>query len=312
MSSAVFILGPGRSYTTVTAGMLGQHPELFGVPELNLAIADSVEQWLVGAGRPGAVYRHGVLRTLAQFMEGEQSVGSVSRAGAWLIENRHLSTGDLMRMIAEHVAPRRIVEKSPLHVVRDDYLARLDRFFPDARYIHIVRHPMTSCTSMMKADWYQNLLRSGVAESWDRRTAPAVFDPQVHWYDTHDRILRFLSQFPPERQRRVRGEDVLSDTRSIAELCRWLGIDDGPSAIEAMRHPEQSPFACEGPPNARWGNDPSYQKSPALRPYSPTPASLSESLPWRQDGQGLAPVVVEMAREFGYADSPSVSQAAHA
>ena len=142
----------------------------------------------------------------------------------------------------------------------------------------------------------------GFADSWDRRSFPPIFDPQVHWYDSHERIMRFLETIPPERRQRVRGEDVLNDPKTMVSICRWLGIDHGPAALEAMRHPENSPFAREGPENAQWGNDPSYQSSPALRSSAPPPTSLSGPLPWRPDGQGFSTEVLSLAREFGYAD----------
>lgn len=301
MNRAVLILAPGRSFTSVGAGIIGAHPQLFGLPELNLALADTVGEWMELAIQPHYdVFAHGVLRTVAYFAEGEQTADSVARAHDWLERNRHLTTAELMRMLAEHVAPRMIVEKSPLHTSREEYLERLEDFFPEAYWIHLVRHPMATCLSMLNTDWYLFLLRSGLIDTLDRRTDPPVFDPQVHYYDMHDRILKFLTRIPAERQRRVRGEDLLRDTAEMAAIARWLEIDDSAEALEATRHPEHSPFASVGPPNASLGNDPGFQMSPALRPSKSAPPELGGPLPWREDGQEFAPAVMEMARQFGY------------
>jgi hypothetical protein len=66
-----------------------------------------------------------------------------------------------------------------------------------------------------------------------------------------------------------------------------------------MKHPEESPFACFGPPNARFGNDPSFLKEPALRSYTPKPQELESPLSWNPD-LGFSDIVVELAEYLGY------------
>lgn len=295
------VLGPGRSFTTVTAGMLGQHPELFGVPELNLNFADTVGDWLAATeGTAGAV-RHGILRVYSQLATGAQTDAGVAEAMAWLQANAAMPTADLFALVRREIAPRALVEKSPYTATRDDLLGRLSRQLPDAKYIHITRHPWTACHSMMDTVWYRALLRTGHAESYDRRGAWPIFDPQVHWYDCHERIAAFLQTVPAERKILLRGEDLLEDPApNLQRICAWAGLDATPAAIDAMLHPEHSPFACRGPDSAPWGADPSFQDSPQLRPYQPKPGYFRKPLPWRPDGAPLDRSVVEMARSFGY------------
>ena len=40
MTQPLFILAPPRSFTTVTSAMIGQHPEMYGLPETNLFVAE--------------------------------------------------------------------------------------------------------------------------------------------------------------------------------------------------------------------------------------------------------------------------------
>ena len=37
MRDPLFVIAPPRSYTSVIGGMLGQHPETYGLPEVNLS-----------------------------------------------------------------------------------------------------------------------------------------------------------------------------------------------------------------------------------------------------------------------------------
>ena len=41
MAAPLFIVAPGRTYTSLIATMLGQHPQTFGLPELNLNAFDT-------------------------------------------------------------------------------------------------------------------------------------------------------------------------------------------------------------------------------------------------------------------------------
>ena len=87
----------------------------------------------------------------------------------------------------------------------------------------------------------------------------------------------------------------------LTAICRWLGIRDDEEAVAEMMHPERSPFACFGPINALFGNDPNFLRGPTFRPHKVKIPPLDKPVPWRDDGKGLYPRVVELARELGYA-----------
>ena len=68
---------------------------------------------------------------------------------------------------------------------------------------------------------------------------------------------------------RLRGEDLLSDPSTyLRQIAEWLEVRTDADAVDAMMHPERSPFACHGPVNAKYGNDPNFMENPALRPYT--------------------------------------------
>jgi hypothetical protein len=99
----------------------------------------------------------------------------------------------------------------------------------------------------------------------------------------------------------MRGEDIMGRPEHyLAEICRWAGLRDDAAAVEEMMHPERSPFACFGPISAMFGNDPNFLAGPTFRPHTPKIPPLDKPVPWRSDGRGLYPEVVDLAREFGY------------
>jgi hypothetical protein len=136
----------------------------------------------------------------------------------------------------------------------------------------------------------------------DYASDPPSVDYQKAWYHLNMNIVTFLDGVPPEQYLRLRGEEILSDPDThLRQITQWLGIRADKEAIEAMKHPENSPYACLGPMNAQFGNDPSFLQAPALRPSrGRTQQSLEGPLSWRTDGRGFSPEVNELARAFGY------------
>jgi surfactin synthase thioesterase subunit len=309
----VFILAMPRSFSSVVCAMLGQHPQMYGLPETNLFAACTVRGWLVQCSRPGlSTMRHGLLRAVAQLYYGEQTESSVKLAIAWLRNRANLTTGSLFQILAEKVAPRVLLEKSP-HVVW--YLEKMRRAcgtFPHARFIHLVRHPRSQCESTLR--FYQMRRAQGPipASHWlyllmTEPSAPGeqrediLLDPQRGWHALNERICEFLRSVPETQQLRIRGEDLLSHPdESLRQIASWLGLRTDAAAIEAMKHPERSSFARLGPPGARFGNDPLFLKQPILRPARATPQTLDGALSWRSDGSGFLPRVRELAEQFGY------------
>jgi hypothetical protein len=128
-----------------------------------------------------------------------------------------------------------------------------------------------------------------------------VVDPQMLWLHGNLQILDFLERVPASQWMRMRGEDFVRDIEAGARaLCGWLGIDASEAATEAMKHPEDSPYACVGPVNARLGNDINFLMDPRVRTSRVKAYDLDAPLPWLPDDRGFDPAVVELAREFGY------------
>jgi hypothetical protein len=196
-------------------------------------------------------------------------------------------------------APRRLVDKSPSTVLHLERLHRLRRAFPDAFYLHLLRHPRSQGESLWR------LRGERAAEelnAMDHGSDPPVVDLQLAWYRMHLNIVSFLDGVGEDQWLRLRGEDLLADLdNELPRVAKWLGIAAGTAAVDAMKHPERSPFAGFGPPNARLGNDPDFLRDPVLRESKHrSEPSLDGPVPWRTDGEGLSSEVVALAHAFGY------------
>jgi hypothetical protein len=318
----LLVLGAPRSFTSVVGAMLGCHPQMYGLPETHLFQCETLEEWWRGIPEATWSMSHGVLRAVAELYFGGQTEATVRRARGWLRRRLHLSTGILLEALAERIAPRLLVDKSPNTVWSMDYLRRAHALFPQARFVHLTRHPRAHGESVLKylahkaKEWETEQGGPLPPNHWlvtlctfppppgitPEPAAPAgTLDPQWGWYALNRNITDFLEGVPAAQVYRVRGEDILTDPDSaLPPLAEWLGLRDDPEVVEEMKHPERSPYAFFGPPGAQLGNDFFFLQSPALRPGRAEPVSLEGPLSWRPDGAGFAPEVRQLAQEFGY------------
>jgi hypothetical protein len=323
-SDPVFLLAAPRSFSSVACAMLGQHPELYGLPETHLFVDDTMAGWWERAGRESYQMAHGLVRAVAEIEFGEQTDGSVASATAWLRRRRSETTGIVFEHLSRTLRPLALIDKSPSLAYEVESMLRVRRFFPGARFIHLTRHPRGYCESVLK--YMQLLLRPeyrsreretepGVAPEWIRKLAHSPFspdetpvpdnaplDPQDGWFVLNANVVAFLESLPHRQWTTVRGEDLLARPRAeLRKLMVWLGMRADRDAIERMLHPERSPYAHFGPRGARLGNDMLFLERPGLHPVSRRGESLDGPVGWRQDGGGFRPAVAELAGRLGYA-----------
>lgn len=301
MVAPLFLLAPPRSYTSLINAMLGQHPQAFGLPELCLFNGQRLKDlWIRDSDEMSdeSRARQGLLRAVAEIYGGEQTRATVTMANHWVAARQEHTVAEVYQELVAKIDPLMSVEKSPAYSIALDRMLAIHEAFPDARYVHLTRHPVGQCKSVMKMNDGAFALYVNSLEFFEDH---AIIEPQFAWYDLNINILNFLDIIPDDRKLRLRGEDVMSDPPSqLARICRWLGLRDDPEAVDEMMHPERSPFACFGPLTALFGNDPNFLRGPTFRPHKVKVPRLDEPVPWREDGKGLHPRVVELAQEFGY------------
>jgi hypothetical protein len=314
INGPLFILAPPRSFTSVVGTMLGQHPQLHGLPEVHLFSDELIAEWWHRVARSTYPMADGLLRAVAQLCFGEQTETTVKKANGWLRRRSHFSTGLILEMLAAKAHPLILVDKSPSTVHRVEWMQRVYNFFPQAKFIHLLRHPRGHGESVMK--YINDRVQYGPVPRWllylasfpnpfsgadETRHGAHVVDPQRGWYVLNTNICQFLKSVPDEQKMQIRGEDLLTNPdQGLRRIADWLGLRTDDKAIKEMKHPEHSPYACYGPPGARYGNDAFFLKSPELRPSRAEPQTLDGPLSWRDDGYGFVPEVKELAQQFGY------------
>jgi hypothetical protein len=312
VAAPLFILAPPRSFTSVVCAMLGEHPQMYGVCELHLGPARTVAHWWRMCDAASFGMADGLLRVIAELRFGGQTEYAIECARGWLRRRSHWTSGFMIETLAQFVAPRILIEKSPSVVYRLEYMRRTLEMFPQAHFLHLTRHPIGHGRSVMNMVrvaeqrgpvpyWMLNLASFPYWPKSDRPEHNLDLDPQRGWLALNSNICEFLKTVPPQQQMRVKGEDVLGEPeRVLPEICRWVGVQRDARCINAMKHPEASPYARFGPANAHMGNDGSFMTNPRLRAMRATEPPLEGPLEWRKDGRTLLPQVKELAQHFRY------------
>lgn len=329
----VFILSSPRSFTSVVSGMVGMHPFLYSIPELHLLEQDRVDQLISYFMTERQEKKlHGLRRLVSQLIIGEQTLDGVHMADRWLERRMSMSTGDLYRELIEMTGGLGFVDKSPAYSLSAVTLERLDKTFKNAKFIHLVRHPIGQGLSMAKLLPASMSSRRRIAEIrakyrqelkeipqlakdliFTRNTESdidseseykdkMVVDFQYLWMRMQKRIITFLEGIDQTRKMTLRGEDFLKDPlATMQDISKFVDIPWMDNYSEFVLHPEQSPYACLGPQGAQFGNDVNYLQSPGYskREFQ-IPTFASKVIPWKKDGSEFEEEVIRMARALGY------------
>jgi hypothetical protein len=310
----LFLLASPRSHSGIACAMLGQHPQMYSLPETHLFNAPTLAAWRAMCTRSSFRMADGLLRAVAQLFFGEQTDDSIEAAEGWLRRRAQFSTGLVFEALAERVSPLLLVESSTTLVSRPTSLQRLLRMFPLARFMHLVQHPRR----------FGEFLLSGIRETSEQGPVPywmlylasfpgpsasddgtphrdPGFDPQRAWYVLNTNICEFLRQIPEQQKLLLRIEDLFEEPgRTLIRIAGWLGLRVDKEAIEEMQRPERSCFAHFGPQSARFGNEAFFLSNPFLSSEPLPQHTLEGPLVWKSTAQEFLPKVKELARQFGY------------
>lgn len=295
----IFVLGTPCSFTSLVSTMLGQHPETYGVPEINLLLTETIEELMLTLRGSRQFQTHGLLRTIAQLYTGEQTLYSIDMARRWITNRLHSKTAEIYLKLCHKVSPLRLVEPSHVYATDLEILNRIRDTFPSAYFLHLLCHPRTQGESIMKV----GNGAMAILEDWiDYSTEPPVVEPQYGWYKLNSNILNFLQGVPSSQKMCLRGEDIIIEPcLNLEKICKWLNLSWDESILETVLRPQNSSYASYGPYGTHLGLDSNFLKSPTFESYqNPGVVKLEGLLSWRNDEQGFFPEVLQLAKEFGY------------
>jgi len=140
----------------------------------------------------------------------------------------------------------------------------------------------------------------GRNEEWQGTFKADRVDAERVWFRAHQNVVDFARTLPDGQCMRIKGEELLSYPEIyLPQIAEWLDIRTDDEAIEAMMHPEQSPYACFGPENAKYGNDPNFLENAVLRRGMVSEPTLIGGIDWA-GGRTFSAETQKLAREFGY------------
>jgi hypothetical protein len=293
MAAPVFVLSPARSYSTVSIALLAGHPGLFGFPETLLFLTATVGELIEFCAREpamrqvaptapnAALFRDsrlsGLARAIAQLHESSQDEDAVTRALEWLFGHRAWSSADVLDHLRQLIAPKIAIEKTPEVCYSDQALARCISAYPDSRFLHLTRHPVTWQRSMDEASnvWLRDAPPEISLRSACRNAGLLPAYNMMNWHSCHLRIIRALEKLPADRWMRVRAEDLLSAPRTwLPHILNWLRLESSAPLIAGMLQTENWPFAIGRNGPRRRDGDWKFFADPALRAVALPDSSL--------------------------------------
>lgn len=332
MPDPVLILASRDSCGSLLAALLGGHPEFYGAPHLNTLSFPKVWQFRVFAQIPRDTQIHGLWRFIGQETSGEQSMMTVQAARRWIGFREEIGPAAFHEELQALVAPRRLVDYSPLHIQNADIVRRALAACPTAKVIHLTKNPLAQARASCRPAWQtleaslgwwvdraENQPCMDVYEMGDHyidwSVKPAVFDPQFSWHRCQRAALDVAPEAGPGRWMHLRAEDLLGDPQAVlARVLAFLDTEATPAQLEAMCAQGGTPWTATGSFEAPYGIDYEMIGHPVhrvlARAQSATPAhepiDPAAPLPWRGDGDVLMPQVVALAADLGYPVTRSV------
>ena len=236
LDAPVFILGLPRSGSTLIDRIIGAHPEASSLGEINdFAFA------VMRAGGPA----------------GDKSalIDGAARADMNALSDHYLGA---TRGYGESAV--RLIDKTPGNFL---YLGLIMKALPNARIIHIARHPVAAGYAM-----YKTLFRMGYPFSYD------LADIGSYWL-AYDKLMAHWRALAPTRILEVSYEALIDDQACVSrELLAHCGLDWSPQCMDF--HSNSAPTATASAAQVR---HPLYRHARDI---------------WRNYQQSLAPLANQL------------------
>ena len=210
-----FIVGSGRSGTTLLRSLLSEHSEIFIPPE-NQMLRHMAKAFDAYRGLPWQVQVAAVLeefRKNEEFSEWEVDLFALT-AKAELLKKEGRSFAGLANLIYTEYGSFHAPEKTRWGDKTPDNAFNLDlieKHFPNAQYIHMLRDGRDSVASFFKSNFYNgDIIRAA-----------------YKWRDSVRFCRRFKKKVQDKRRFfELRYEDLVSSPeKKIKDVCNYLNID---------------------------------------------------------------------------------------
>ena len=211
----LFVVGCGRSGTTLLRAMLDAHPRVAVPPESYFVVPmlRDADRY----GPPGALCTEALLADLARFASfGEWGLEPGVLAERWA-HRPPRTVGDALtdayRTYAAVRGKDRWADKTPFHVLQMDLISQA---IPAARFVHLVRDPRDVAPSIVRAPFGPDRLP----------------DAALYWRRHAGRGRELAAELGPDRVITVRYEDLVADPEPVlGRICALLDVDYDPAML---------------------------------------------------------------------------------
>lgn len=209
-----FIVGCGRSGTTLLRSMLDSHPNMAIPPEtyFTLRLAANRRRY-EGRGRfATGLFLDDLCRTGGYRRMGMASDALRERIAADPPETYAGAIRSVYREYASSHGKTRYGDKTPIYIL---HLPLLGSLFPEAKFVHIIRDGRDVTRSFMDGGWTNR-----------------IEDGALYWKLQVRRGRRAGAGLGPERYREVRYEDLIDDPAAVlSSVCSFLNLEYDPQML---------------------------------------------------------------------------------
>ena len=230
--SPVFVIGSYRSGTSVTTWCLGQHPNIWVLPETYwlAKFAEHVgELYQMGTAQPAAHFARCGLTEGDFVAEARDFVNRVVRRGQE-VRIRNLLT---FLQSGGTVPPTVMLQRAPLEPKKrwvdgtpenSHYVSHLLNLFPEAKFIHLVRSPHEVVRSLYKFD-----------QAWEGAQPQEAVDGYATWRRLAGAAFEAEQAFGSNVVRRFYHADLVRDPEgTLRSMLRWSGERFRPECLTPL------------------------------------------------------------------------------
>lgn|GEM_PF-643283 len=285
-ASPIFIVGAGRSGTTLVRTLLSGHSRIAVTPEthfMKLALRHGVRErdapaefeafWTAWTGSP---------RFASLGLTAERCHEILEAQGQHTFRGAFAAT---LEAYAERLGKPRVGEKTPGHY---RHLRQLLAWFPDARVVFVRRDPRAVVASALKTPWVTHQLRArAFSQLLIRRLRAFHVASQARgWVRIYDAYLSALQDDP--RVTVVQYEALIREPDSVLKaLCGFLGEPWEPAMLDNRARSPRPSTDPGGAPDA-WHTWTTAHEAKAAAPIS------DESIDrWRRELSYLDRAMIE-------------------
>lgn len=208
----IFIIGSGRSGTTIFYKLMSVHPELCWFPKHMKLFPNHVWSSTV----------HRVFELPLIGVKFKKTILSPKKALRLL--PYHPYEGDNIHALLDENntdAFRKVIEDSLKYSGKNRFLNKqttnyrrlklLNQIFPDAKFIHVIRDGRAVANSYLRVNW--KWLKKRIQE-WEVKGVEPIEKFAIHWKDVVDKILE-NKELLGDRYMEIKYEQLTNDTRGI-------------------------------------------------------------------------------------------------